>query len=124
VDVTEPLAATDPADKPFRVFRGWESIGGALEVDSDTAFKYAARPFDPLPVYYDHARRPCCPCTALRDWELRQALPFFAYHELESRGRLPAQITEDPSRQAARRTKVAQRGRGGSSSRSVSGDAT
>lgn len=96
--------------KRMRVYKGWKSISLALDVDEDTAFRYASRSFDPLPVYYDHQSRACSPVDALESWEMRQALPFHAYHELKHVGRLPAQIAKCEVRKTARTTKIARRG--------------
>lgn len=98
-----------PPQKRIRVYKGWEAISEALDVDEDTALKYASRSFDPLYIYYDHQGRACSPVDALESWEMRQALPFRAYHELRRIGRLPSQIVTREDRKATRRTKVARR---------------
>lgn len=73
------------------LYRGWADIAAPLEVSEDSVQRYAARAFDPLPVYYDHAERPCCRADAMRDWVSRQALFYASFHALREAGKLPSQ---------------------------------
>jgi len=73
------------------ILREWIDIAAALEVSEDTAQRYAARPFDPLPVYYDHAGRPCLRRDAVAAWIDRQSLFYHSYHALKAIGQLPGQ---------------------------------
>ncbi len=81
-------------------FTGWKAIGHALGVTDDTAQTYAKRNVDPLPVRYDHARRPYVLASATQDWIDRQDLPHGAYHALKARGALPEQQQRAPREEA------------------------
>lgn len=94
------------------IYRGWKDICAPLEVSEDAAQGYAARAFDPLPVFYDHGERPCCRADAMRAWVDRQSLFFHSFHALREAGKLPSQRskTEHPAH-PQRRPKVARRAR-------------
>jgi hypothetical protein len=88
-------------------YRGWADIAAPLEVSPDTAERYAARSFDPLPVYYDHAERPCCRGDAMQAWVSRQSFYYASYHALRQSRNLPSQRSERGAPLKRRRTKVA-----------------
>ena len=75
--------------------QGWKEIAAALDVSKTTAQSYAARNVDPLPVFYDHARRLCLRRDAAQAWIDRNALHFAAYHALRRAGALPEQAAGD-----------------------------
>lgn len=92
------------------IYREWCDIAAPLEVSEDTAQRYASRDFDPLPVYFDHAQRPCCRVDAMKAWIDRQALHYHSFQALRAAGLLPGQRRRAKGEERkARRSKVARR---------------
>lgn len=107
--LTTKLHATNKR-RAVTLYQGWEDISAALDVSDTTAMEYAGRPVDPLPVWYDHASRPCIGLRALQAWVARQAHFFRTYHALKRAGKLPGQIRTEGKKQR-RQIKPATRAR-------------
>jgi hypothetical protein len=91
---TSAAEIATPCGSP-RVLRGWKDIANHLEVTDRAARERATRPFDPLPVFYDH-RGPFAFVDALDQWVARSVFAYKSHlrlNQLEAAERRRAQAS-------------------------------